>query len=374
MSGNFLSRTVTPVPRSLSIVQTSELPPLVTKFMGSKAAILDQLFLNIDRFEYDTVLDAFSGSGVVAYEFKKRIKQVATNDMLNFSFETCRAVIENNEQKLGQNDIEKLIKLRKDGPTKIRDHYVSIYFTYEECYFLDSLWLNISEIQISEYSKSLAIAAACRACQKRYPRGIFTTVGGRGRDDRKDFKIGLVEHFKNAVDLFNRSVFSNGKKNRAFNGDIFERQIPASFDLVYLDPPYWSPFADNDYVRRYHFIEGYSKYWEGLPINEKTKTKKFDSSHYPTPFSKRETARKALEQLFQIFSESIVVLSYSSNSLPSLSEIRSMIKKSKKNVEVHAIPHRYSFANQRAVPSKIRNQVDEYVFLGYDDHQKPKKG
>jgi len=27
-------------------------------------------------------------------------------------------------------------------------------------------------------------------------------------------------------------------------------------DLVYIDPPYYSPYSDNEYVRRYHFVDG----------------------------------------------------------------------------------------------------------------------
>jgi DNA adenine methylase len=345
-------------------------PPLFTKFMGSKAAILDSIFEPLKSFQYDSVLDGFSGSGVVAYELKKRRKRVTTNDFLNFSYHICKAVIENNNQTLDQDMVEKLVTKRKDAPCKIRDNFVGIFFTYEECFFLDSLWANISEMR-SSYKKNLAIAAACRACQKRYPRGIFTTVGSKGRDKRRDFKIELEQHFVNAVSLFNSAVFSNGRDNKAYCGNLMDFR-KKKFDLVYLDPPYWSPLSDNDYVRRYHFIEGFSKYWRGLKINEKTKTKKFDSSLYPTPFSKRETTSSALAELFQKFSESIIVLSYSSNCLPPMSELKTMLAKEKQRVDVHLIPHRYSFANQGYSVDRIKNSVDEYLFIGYDDNQLPR--
>lgn len=350
-------------------VQTLSRPPLFTKFMGSKAAIVDRLFSQFDRFEYDAVLDGFSGSGVVAYEFKKRMKQVATNDILNFSKEICKAVVENSHQRIDRETVEKLVITREDAPSFVRDNYAGIYFDYDECYFLDSLWTNLSELRLPEYSKHLVIAAVCRACQKKYPRGIFTFTGGTGQDGRKDFKISLEQHFRNAIELFNGAVFSNGRSNSSYCGDLMNStDIPDSLDLVYLDPPYWTPLADNDYVRRYHFVEGYSKYWRGLKINDKTRTKKFDSSNYPTPFAKRETAEKALAALFERFSRSIIAVSYSSNSLPTLRDMRRMIQNVKQHVEVHLIPHRYSFGNVGSVP---RNRVDEYLFLGYDDDQRP---
>ncbi|GIR49324.1 MAG: hypothetical protein CM15mP58_14210 [Burkholderiaceae bacterium] len=44
-------------------------------------------------------------------------------------------------------------------------------------------------------------------------------------------------------------------------------------DLVYIDPPYFSPLSDNEYVRRYHFVEGLSRNWKGIQFQEDTKTK-----------------------------------------------------------------------------------------------------
>ncbi|HYB02854.1 MAG TPA: DNA adenine methylase, partial [Nitrososphaerales archaeon] len=238
--------------------------------MGSKAALLEFIFEKLGKLQYDSVFDAFSGSGVVAYEFKKRRKRVTTNDLLNFSYEICTAVIENSAQRLVESDLAKLQTLRPNASSTVRDYFRDIYFTQEECYFLDSLWTNISEMP-SSYKKHLAITAACRACQKRYPRGIFTVTGNKGQDHRRDFQIGLSEHFVNAVGMFNNAIFDNERDNEAHCGNAMDFKR-TDFDLVYLDPPYWSPLSDNDYVRRYHFVEGYSKYWKGLKIDEKTKT------------------------------------------------------------------------------------------------------
>ena len=337
--------------------------------MGSKSAILNFIFSKLEKFEYDSVLDAFSGSGAVAYEFKKRRKQVTTNDFLHFSYEICKAVIENSKQKVGEEDLASLQTLRADAPTTVRDYFEGIYFSHEECYFLDSLWANIHDT-LASYQKRLAIAAACRACQKRYPRGIFTVTGNKGRDQRRDFKISLQQHFVNAVESFDNAVFDNGRDNEAYCSDImnFKR---TDFDLVYFDPPYWSPLSDNDYVRRYHFIEGYSKYWKGLQIDENTKTKKFSSHYYPTPFSKRDTATSALNELFQRFANSIIAVSYSSNSFPNMIQLKEMLGRVKDEVRVKMVPHTYSFANQGHTVGRIKNRVDEYLFIGYDRNQRP---
>ena len=247
---------------------------------------------------------------------------------------------------------------RKDADTKVRDNY-EIYFSKSECMFLDSLWKNISEIE-NEYLRSIAIAATCRACQKRYPRGIFTVTQGKGKDGRKDFRTNLRQHFKNALQLYNGTVFDNGCRNEALCMDTLKME-KRGFDLVYLNPPYWSPFSDNDYVRRYHFVEGYSVYWDGLSINEKTKTKKFDS--YFSPFSKLQNAKNALRTLFDRYSDSILVVSYSSNSSPDKTELYDMLSDVKKDVKVFEKDHTYSFGNQGFRKGDNRNRVQEYFFV-----------
>ena len=95
-------------------------------------------------------------------------------------------------------------------------------------------------------------------------------------------------------------------------------------DLIYIDPPYYSPLSDNEYVRRYHFVEGLARDWQGVEIQQNTQTKKFKS--YPTPFSTRKGATDAFDQLFKKFSNSILIVSYSSNSQPTQDEMVALIK------------------------------------------------
>ena len=95
---------------------------------------------------------------------------------------------------------------------------------------------------------------------KRRPRGIFTYTGNRYNDGRKDLQLSLKEHFIKAVAEINMAVFDNGKDNLSENKDF--RQVMDDADLIYLDPPYYSKLSDNEYVRRYHFVEGLAKDWK----------------------------------------------------------------------------------------------------------------
>ena len=40
--------------------------------------------------------------------------------------------------------------------------------------------------------------------------------------------------------------------------------VKETADLVYIDPPYFSALSDNEYVRRYHFVEGLARNWKML--------------------------------------------------------------------------------------------------------------
>ena len=202
------------------------------------------------------------------------------------------------------------------------------------------------------------MSALIRACVKKRPRGIFTYTGMRYNDGRADLRKTMECQFREAIEQINGAVFSNGLECAAFLGEATEFDHPA--DLVYLDPPYYSPHSDNQYVRRYHFVEGLARSWEGVEIQQHTKTKKFKS--YATPFSTYEGSVSAFRKIFDRYRDSIIVVSYSSNSLPEKEELFELLHEYKRNVAVYPIDHRYSFGTQKAT---AKNLVKEYVFIGY---------
>jgi DNA adenine methylase len=212
------------------------------------------------------------------------------------------------------------------------------------------------------YKRAIAMSALIRACLKKRPRGIFTYVGHRYDDGRKDLLMTFRAQFLEAVDVVNSAVFDNGKQNKARNGDAMTLQHRES-GLVYIDPPYYSPLSDNEYVRRYHFVEGLARDWQGIEIQEHTVTKKFKS--YPTPFSSRKGAAEAFDLLFKRFRESVLVVSYSSNSQPTLDEMVAIMAKHKRHVEVVPVDYKYSFGNQAHKVGDNNNDVQEYLFVGF---------
>lgn len=332
------------------------------RFMGSKFRLLDWIYEVLSTLEFETALDPFAGSGCVAYLIKAMGKQVTSSDFLNFSAVVARALVENSETNLTSGDVDFLVSAHDDYSTFIRDTFKGIFYTVDDLDFLDMAWHNIQLLE-DEYKRALAIAALIRSSVKRQPRGVFTVAGDpeRYKDGRRDLSLSLKEHFIEQIDEYNHAVFDNGRCNHAFVRDVFnyEPEELADFDLVYLDPPYIPRSDDNCYIKRYHFLEGLSCYWQGLNIMEDSKVKKIPKRY--TPFSYRSKADSAFNRLFSQFSRSILVLSYSSNGYPDLDHLVEIMKRHKRSVEVFKRRHRYHFGTHS---SAKRNKVREYLIVG----------
>jgi len=331
-----------------------------TRYMGSKRKLLSEIWKVASRFEFDTVLDLFSGSGVVGYMFKTMNKRVLSNDYMSMSATFAKAMIENNGVLLSAREVQSLLQPKGEVDNFVSRTFKGLYFTDEDNATIDILRTNIAKIR-NPHKKAIAMTALIRACTKKRPRGLFTYVGLRYDDGRKDLKLSMSEQFVEGVKAVNAAVFDNQKENHTRNGDAMD--MPAdNVDVVYMDPPYYTPQSDNEYVRRYHFLEGLARDWHGVEIQEHTQTKKFKS--YPTPFSSLTGAADAFDRLFARFRNSVLIVSYSSNSLPSKDEMVALMAKYKEHVEVVPIDYRYNFGNRSDGKTK-RDIVQEYIFLGY---------
>lgn len=338
--------------------QMSKYP--ATRYMGSKSKLLSEIWSVASQFQFDTVVDLFAGSGVVGYMFKTQGKSVISNDYMAMSATFAKAMIENNDTVLPIEEAEELLIPLRESDHFVADTFQGLYYSDEENDLIDILRMNISSIK-NPYKHAIAMTALIRACIKKRPRGIFTYTGDRYNDGRKDLQKSLEQQFLEAVQAVNKSIFDNGKINKARHGDAMELKAKMP-DLVYIDPPYYSPLSDNEYVRRYHFVEGLARDWKGVEIQKNTLTKKFKS--YPTPFSTRKGAVDAFDQLFKKFKDSILIVSYSSNSLPTQDEMVAIMAKYKEHVEVVPIDYTYSFGNQKEAKTN-RNKVQEYLFVGF---------
>lgn len=326
------------------------------RYMGSKHRLIPHLQSIFASLEFATALDAFSGSGVVAYALKRMGKQVVTNDFLRFSATIGLATVANSRVTLSPSDIEAILAPPADNRDFISTTFRGLYFDHNDLTFLDAAWSHID--QLSRYKQALAISALCLAAARKQPRGVFTVTTLRYDDGRRSLRLPLRDLFVEAVADYNGVVFDNGTRCTAVCEDVF-RLSDAGHDLVYLDPPYAPPKDDNCYIKRYHFLEGLSCYWRGQRILERTVTKKLEKRF--TPFSYKSTIDNALVRLFDKFSASTIVLSYGSNSVPDAPELIRMLRRFKRRVDVHRIPHRYSFGTHKQA---LRRLAEELIVVG----------
>jgi DNA adenine methylase/adenine-specific DNA-methyltransferase len=323
--------------------------------MGSKYKVIPSLHEVLGELDFDSALDAFSGSGVVSYLLKAMGKRVTTNDFLAFAGTVARATVENPGVTLTELDISRLLKPNMDGRDFILSTFRGLYFPDSDHEFLDSVWSHID--QLPRYKRDLAIAALCLAAARKQPRGVFTVTDLRYDDGRRALRMPLRDLFVEAVGEYNRVVIADGPECRALCADIFD-VAPHEFDLVYLDPPYAPPRDDNDYIKRYHFLEGLATYWRGQEIMLSTATKKLRKRY--TPFAYKHSIEGALKALFERFAASTIVLSYSTNSVPGEDQVIGLLREFKKRVDVYAVEHRYSFGTHRAA---LRRQAHELIFV-----------
>ena len=319
-----------------------------TRYQGSKYKIVEWIDYYTKDLKFDSVLDAFGGTGCVGYMYKKNGKRVFYNDLLKFNHYIGLALIENSKVRLEDEDIGFILKRHKGVkyPTFIFDTFHDIYFTDEEDKWLDVVITNIGRIE-NKYKQALAFYALFQSCIIKRPYNLFhrknlyirTAEVERSFGNKRTWDTPFEDHFRKFVDEVNNTVFDNDKKNKVYHSDIFDLDVEA--DLVYIDTPYISSKGVGvNYCDFYHFLEGVVFYgqWQDL-IDERSKHKKIKNGK--NEWCNKEEIHGAFERLFEKFKDSILVVSYRDDGTPTISELVDMLKKYKKPVEVKKLDYKY---------------------------------
>lgn len=127
------------------------------RFMGSKyrlAPTLAELFASLPP---GPAVDAFSGSGVVAYTLKATGRSVLANDHLAFATALATATVENDSVRLDQAAVETIRSGNRDGRDFIATTFDGLYFAPADHAFLDAAWSHLD--QLDGAKRALAIGA-----------------------------------------------------------------------------------------------------------------------------------------------------------------------------------------------------------------------
>lgn len=323
-----------------SVPTVSKFP--TTRYQGSKLKYVDWIWNCIKDLKFNTVLDAFGGTSAVAYKMKKNEKIVTYNDILFFNHIIGKALIENDNEKINSEDLDFILTKHKniDYPNFIETTFDDVYFTDDENKWLDMVVTNIRLIP-NEYKKAIAFFALFQSCIIKRPYNLFHRKNlyirfqevKRSFGNKVTWDTPFEVHFKNFIQEANNAVFSNCQENISINKNI--SSIKNNFDLVYIDSPYISENGVGlDYLDFYHFLEGIMNYddWTDM-IDPKSKHKRLKLEK--SDWSKKDKIESAFESLIEQFRDSILVISYRSDGIPSIEKIKDILILNGKKITIH---------------------------------------
>ncbi|MCD8310438.1 MAG: DNA adenine methylase [Prevotellaceae bacterium] len=285
-----------------------------------------------------TVLDAFSGSQSIAYMLKQFGKRVITNDFLCFNHLIGKALVENGEYMLNDEDLDILFS-PNSNPAEfnlMQRLFSGLFFNPEDAAFADSFRSNVHRME-NVYKQALALTIMCRSMTRKVTMGhfahtqalVYAADPARVKRNRSLVRP-LKEIFKELCPEYNAAVFDNGQANASYNENILDL-LPRlrGVDLVYFDPPYCNSHAD--YQSFYHLLETYVEYWKDKQFVNGVK--RYEPKRY-SGFDKNSEAPANLRLMFERANHIPTwLISYNDRSYPDINTMVGMIE-TYRNVEI----------------------------------------
>ncbi len=350
-----------------------------TRYQGSKRKLATWIVEQVADLEFNTVLDAFGGTGCVAYAFKCAGKQVTYNDVLSFNYQIGLALIENDDVRLTDDDIRTLLTpdAGRDYPEFIQQTFQGIYFTDEENRWLDRTVEHLSAVSC-RFKRALGFFGVFQAAIAKRPYNLFhrknlymrTADVERGFGNKTSWDRSFDDHFRRFAAEANRAVFDNGLPCRAMCRDVLDvgkrgrSEGPTSkvqgrptfdfrtsdlrpsdlrpstfdlptFDLVYIDTPYISSKGVGvDYRGFYHFLEGLVNYerWPEWIDHASRHRRLTPGTATSNPWTKPDQCGAQFQRLFHRFRDSVLVVSYRSDGIPTIDQLVRWLRDVKRRV------------------------------------------
>jgi adenine-specific DNA-methyltransferase len=326
-------------------------PKYITNYIGSKQKLVDWIWKHTPD-GVESVVDAFSGSAVVAYMYKTKGLRVLANDRLRYCHHAARAIIENDNVRLSDEDLEALLADNAKAGTFVRDNFKGIFFAKGVHGLIDTIRSNIDKL--SGFKKDIALFALGKTCMSG--KGGFghfssSTRYGKREDTPEEFK----ERLRKNVARINALVFDNGKECKASRKDINDFLPEAKADLAYFDPPYATEFSTTNYEKSYHFVEGLMTYWEGLTLVEDSKTKHYETDH-------KTVTRANAAEFFESFLGNAKhiphwLISYRDHAYPNESEMRRIIASLGRDSSMRSHDHHYAITSRHGEASHAKERL-----------------
>jgi len=289
---------------------------------------------------------------VVAYMYKTKGLRVLANDRLRYCYHAARAIIENRNVRLTDDDLEMLLADNPKAGTFVRDNFKGIFFAKGVHGLIDTIRANIDKLE--GYKKDIALFALGKTCMSG--KGGFghfssSTRYGKREDTPEEFK----ERFRKNVARINALVFDNGKECKACRKDVNEFLPEVKADLAYFDPPYATEFSTTNYEKAYHFVEGLMTYWKGLKLVEDSKTRHYETDH-------RTVTRANAGEFFETFLGNARhipywLISYRDHAHPSEQQMRKIIASLGRESSMRSHDHHYAITSRHGDASHAKERL-----------------
>ncbi len=323
-----------------------------TRYQGSKRKLLPWLHSVFAELDFDTCLDAFAGTSSVAYLLKTLGKSVTTNDYLECNRVVSRALVVNSGSRLAGATVDGILE-RKSGHRYdgfIRENFENVFFLDDENDWLDTVVQNIDELD-APFQRELALFALFQACLAKRPYNLFhranlymrTADVKRSFGNKATWDAPFESLFRQALEHANSAIFDSGRQHEALAGDCL--LLPAGYDLVYLDPPYFNARGVGvDYLDFYHFLEGLCCY-ERWPSRIRRAYKHRPLERQAARFQCAVSMLRDLEELFAVHRHSTLVVSYRGDGVPGVEQIAEALRRlRRRRPRIASRPYQYALS------------------------------
>jgi len=302
------------------------------RYIGGKNLLLDVIndIISTQTSGISSVIDLFSGSGVVSKNFKSKGYRTISNDFLFFSYVMSKASIDLNRKPafkgLGVKEPIRYLNSLTLNDTSFDVDQCFVYKNYSpvgDCnrmYFqpdnalkIDIIrltieqWHNDGSITDNEYYYLLSSLLNAVPFVANIT-GVYAAY----------LKFWDERTYK-TLELTEPVIISNGKKNESYNCDYTEL-LSKKCDLLYADPPYNS----REYLPNYHILETIARY-DYPEIHGVTGMRNYND--LKSVFCKKNTVASAFETMIRDCKCRYILISYNNEALLSTEELSDICKR-----------------------------------------------
>lgn len=333
-----------------------------TRFQGSKKKMIDKIYeLIVEQFQPDHILDLFGGSSICSLYFQLSNVHVTYNDLLQFNSLNAHGLLLTDpgliptEEEIGQ------IFERKEHLSYsnfIEETFQDIYYTDEENKQLDIFRENIKHVS-DDNRRNIFYYLLFQSLLSKRPYNLFHRKNLSMRTAEVDRKFGnkatwdrpFIQHMlKFRTELFNlyqhKQLHSLGNTQiLTYSYDDIPECVLSNIDTLYIDPPYFKKdTSDSQYFDYYHFLEGFiSQDWESqIDFNTKNLKLKTTSKYII------ESATNMFDQIIDKYHSKNLVISYNTQSFPSVSDIQEKLEHKYKRVITKYVDYTYALSKKKS--------------------------